>query len=202
MSGTSKTTRAWRHPGYQSGVTAIEVALLAAVFFTVVFGAIEIIRIVYINNTMFDASRRAARAAALVGADDLGSLAQIRNKAIFRTTAGELPFGMPVSTEHIRIDYLALVRNGSADPVLTPIADNALPSCLANRRICLANPNAANCIRFVRVRFCATDGNAACTPIPYQTLVPLIPMPIDLPSATSINVVESFGTTTAGVPCT
>ncbi len=87
---------------------------------------------------------------------------------------------------------LGLAYNGSADPVLTPIADSALPSCLANRRICLANPNAANCIRFVRVRFCATDGSDACNPIRYEPLVPLIPMPIDLPSATSINVAESF----------
>lgn len=201
MSGISKPTRAWRKPANQAGVAALEVALLALIFFIVVFGAIEIIRVVYVNNTMFDASRRAAKAAALVSSDDQASLANIRNRAIFRNSEGMLPFGMPVSSQHIRIDYLALVRNGTADPVLTPIPDAALPSCLANRRICLANPNAANCVRFVRVRFCATDGDPACNPIRYEPLVPLIPMPIDLPSATTINVVESFGAATAGVPC-
>lgn len=199
MSGIRKTAQAWRNPSYQTGVAALEVGLLAMVFFLVVFGAIEIIRVVYMNNTLYDATRRAAKAASLVSHQDSTSLAQIRERAVFRDTPGFLPFGMPVTDQDIRIDYLALTRDASSALTLTPIPDGSLPSCLANRRICLANPNASNCIRFVRVRVCS-DGE--CSPIPYEPLVPLIPMPINLPVATSINVVESFGSMSESVPCT
>lgn len=202
MSGTRKTARAWRNPAFQTGVTAVEVAILAIVFFLVVFGAIEMIRVVYMNNTLYDATRRAAKAASLVSHQDLASLARIRERALFRNSPGLLPFGVPVTDQHIRIDYLALTRDASAAPALTPIPDGFLPSCLENRRICLANPNASNCIRFVRVRVCSDDGDGKCNPIPYEPLVPLIPMPIDLPVATSINVVESFGSMSGSVPCT
>jgi hypothetical protein len=180
----------------------VEVALLAMVFFLVVFGAIEIIRVVYLNNTLYDATRRAARAASLVNHQDATSLERIRERAVLRRSPGVLPFGMPITDRHIRIDYLALFRSGNAAPTLSPIPDSALPGCLENRRICLANPNAANCIRFVRVRVCSDDGSGECNPIPYEPLVPLIPMPVNLPAATSINVVESFGSVSEGLPCT
>lgn len=199
MSETRRTARAWRNPSFQTGVAAIEVALLALVFFLVVFGAIEIIRVVYLHNTLYDATRRAAKAASLVSHRDSTSLARIRERALFRDSPGLLPFGMPVSDQHIRIDYLALTRSGSAALSLTPIPEGSLPSCLANRRICLANPNASNCIRFVRVRVCSEDD---CSPVPYEPLIPLIPMQMNLPLATSINVVESLGSRSEEVPCT
>jgi hypothetical protein len=202
MSETRKTARAWRNPSFQKGVAAVEVALLAIVFFLVVFGAIEIIRVVYLNNTLYDATRRAAKAASLVNHQDSTGLDRIREHAVLRRSPGLLPFGMPVTDRHIRIDYLALTRSGAAAPALSPIPDGSLPSCLENRRICLANPNAGNCIRFVRVRVCSDDGSGACNPVPYEPLIPLIPMPINLPAATSINVVESFGSVSEGLPCT
>jgi len=198
--GTGK--RAWRHPARQSGVAAVEVALLSLIFFMLVLGIIEVSRALYMFNTLHESTRRAAAAAALTSHRDLNALDRIRQDAVFRTGAGGLAFGAPITDRNIRIDYLALVRTGASAPVLTPIPLGSLPTCpRANRLICLANPNAGNCIRFVRVRVCAHQGSGECDAVPYQSMAPLIPMPIRLPKATTITMVESFGSQPEGTPC-
>ncbi len=186
----------------QAGVAAVEFSLLAMVFFVVVFGVIEIARLMYMLNTLYDSTRRAAKEAALVSFRDNDELMRIRQRALFRDGPGFLPFGAPVSDRNVRIDYLALVRVGNAAPVMTPIPDASLPTCpRENRRICMSNPNASNCIRFVRVRICADDGATECNLAPYVSIAPLIPMPNRLPRATTINVVESLGSMPEGTPC-
>lgn len=200
MWGTSR--HAWRHRARQSGAAAVEVALLSLVFFLLVFGIIEVARAIYMFNTLHESTRRAAAAAALTSHRDQPALARIRQDAIFRKEPGGLAFGAPITDRNIRIDYLALVRNGASAPVLTPIPDASLPACpRANRLLCLANPHAANCIRFVRVRVCADDGDSQCNAVPYQPLMTLIPMPASLPTAPTISMVESFGSLPEGTPC-
>jgi len=195
MSNARSSTR-------QSGVAAVEFSLLAMVFFLVVFGAIEVARLMYMVNTLYDSTRRAAKEAALVSHRNEDELSRIRQRALFRNTPGLLPFGAPISDRNVRIDYLALVRVGNAAPVMTPIPSTSLPFCpRENRRICLLNPNASNCMRFVRVRICADVGTSACNQAPYTSIAPFIPMPNRLPRATTINVIESLGSLPEGTPC-
>ncbi|WP_020653023.1 TadE/TadG family type IV pilus assembly protein [Massilia niastensis] len=202
MSATSASrARPRRKPSFQAGVAAIEVSLLALVFFSLVFGVIEISRLMYVFNSVQEATRRAASAATMTSHRDTAALASIRQQAVFRNDPGYLPFGAPVSDRNVRIDYLALVRNG-AGLSLTPIPEAALPLCpRENRRVCLTNPNASNCIRFVRARICEDDGAAQCNRLDYSLVTPLLPLTVKLPRATTISLVESFGSMPEGTPC-
>lgn len=186
----------------QRGAAAVEVAILALIFFMLVFGIIEVARLMYMFNTLQESTRRAATAAAFVSHRDGAALARIRQAAVFRDAPGGLAFGAPITDRNIRIDYLALVRSSGPAPVLTPIPDASLPACpLANRRLCMNDPNAGSCIRFVRVRVCADDGDSACNPVPYQSVAPLVAFPLKLPTATTISLVESLGSQPEGTPC-
>jgi hypothetical protein len=55
----------------------------------------------------------------------------------------------------------------------------------------MADPNAARCIRLVRVRICLPESD--CDPVPYQTLVSLVPMPFPLPVSTTSVTAETLG---------
>jgi hypothetical protein len=126
-----------------------------------IFTIIEIARIMYIYNTLQEVTRRAATAAAMSDFSDLDKTAVIRQNAIFRNSPGQLIFGAPVTDLNVRIDYLALTRQSNGSTTMAPIATSALPSCPGrNRQICMNDPNASNCIRFVRVRVCSTTNTA------------------------------------------
>lgn len=179
---------------FQGGTAAVEFALLALIFFTIIFGIIEVARALYMLNTLQEVTRRAASAAATTSHIDAGALAVIRQNAIFRNSPGELAFGAPVTDRNVRIDYWALERQPDGSMAKTRITNGALPATSRrNLENCVGNPNAADCIRFVRVSICADDGAAECTPLNYQPLVSLIPFQMPLSRATTISVVESFG---------
>lgn len=177
---------------FQSGTTAVEFALTAMVFFLFVFGIIEMARVVYFMNTVQEVTRSAAVAAAKTNFADPSALDNVRQRAIFRTTSGFLLLGEPITDQHVRIDYMALVRVGPKQ-VLTPVT--TLPaSPVNNRATCIADPNDANCIRFVRVRICQPGAATECNPVPYTPLVPLlIPLTFNSPVATTIVSAASFG---------
>lgn len=175
----------------QVGITAVEFALTAMVFFLFIFGIIEMARVVYVMNTVQEVTRRAAHAAAKTNFADSDAINYVRQRAVFRTSSGPLLLAEPITDGHIRIDYMALVRAGSLQ-VLTPVA--ALPANpMSNRSTCIADPNDPNCIRFVRVRICASGAGNVCNPVPYATLVPIIPFTFNVPTATTIVTAESLG---------
>lgn len=203
MSETNKPAKA-RLPRlrFQRGVAAVEFALLAIIFFTIVFGMLELARAMFVFNTVQEVTRRAAAAASVTNHRDAAAMARIRQDAIFRNSPGELILSTPVTDSNVRIDYLALTRQGDGNLSMTRIDDGALPTCARNNRtICMSNPNATNCIRFVRARICADDGSAQCTAVDYKTIFPLIALPFKVPRATTISVVESFGGMPEGTPC-
>jgi hypothetical protein len=180
-------------PAPQQGLAAVEFGLIAVVFFTLVFGAIELARIIYVINTLQEVTRRAASGAASTSFRDIGKLDSVRYKAIFRDTAGPLLLADPVTDQDIRVDYMALVANAGA-LTMTPIATGALPACAAeNRKICLTNPNSASCIRFVRARVCDHNNVAACDPVKYKPFVSLVQLALDLPPSTAIVQAETLG---------
>lgn len=171
----------------------MEFALVAVLYFTLLFGLIEAARAMYICNTLQEVTRRAAAAAVSTDFSDSTALHQVQQKAIFRDNAGMLAFADPVTDAHIRIDYLSIARSAGA---LSMVPVTSMPSTPAQNRLnCAADPNGASCIRLVRVRVCATGGAAApdCDEVPYKTIVSLIPFRFALPISTTIMPAESLG---------
>lgn len=176
---------------FQTGTTAVEFALTATVFFLLVFGIIEMARVVYFMNTVQEVTRAAAHAAAKTNFADSDAMNSVRQRAVFRSTSGFLLLAEPITDQHVRIDYMALVRVGTQQ-VLTQVP--SLPaSPMVNRANCIADPNDASCIRFVRVRICQPGAAGVCNPVPYAGLVPLIPIAFNAPTATTIVTASSLG---------
>lgn len=195
MSPSKQSRRsAPRSRASQSGVAAYEFALLSAIFFTFVFGIIEVARLAYVFNTLQESTRRAAVAAVNVDPNDSAAIAKIKQNAVFRTSPGELTLGRPVTDNHIRIDYRALVRASDGSLSMVDVPPTSWPTCPGqNRQRCMADPNAANCIRFVRVRVCDPADAGACDAVKSQPIAALVNLSVDLPKATTIVPAESLG---------
>jgi hypothetical protein len=202
MSAINRAPGKKRRPNTsQSGTAAVEFALLAMVFFTMVFGIIEVSRLLYVYNTLQDVTRRAASAAARVYPDS-AAIEKIKQAAIFRDSPGELLLGYPVSDKNIRLEYLALIRDNTGKLSFSKIDLASLPSCAAqNRQICMSNPNAANCIRFVRASICDTADTAECQRVKSRMIVPLVDVPVALHKATTITTAESLGYSPGTAAC-
>lgn len=183
-----------RFPNAQAGTTAVEVALLAGLFFTLVFGAIEMARIMYVFNTLQEVTRRAAAAAVNVDPRDSEAISKIKQNAVFRDSPGELTLGSPITDNHVRIDYLALTRAADGSTKMEPVNETSWPTCPGqNRQICMSNPNSPNCIRFVRVQVCDPAESGACDAVPSTLAIPTINFTVKLPRATTIVPAESLG---------
>ncbi len=194
MSETNYSRNGTRaRPKRQAGVAAVEFALLALIFFTFVFGIIEIARLLYVFNTLQEVTRRAAGAAVHVYATDADANARVRQHAIFRNTPGGLVLAPPITDDHIRLDYLRF--DLSVIPPATLPADAA-----ANRGLCMMNPRAANCIRFVQAQVCDPAETGQCKPVRFQMMLPLIDLRIPLHKATTIAPIESFGYVAGTLP--
>ena len=181
----------------QRGVAAVEFALVAIVFLTVVFGTLELARIVYMFNTLADVTRSAARSAANIDWRDTTALDRARQRALYRDSPGTLPFGAPISDRHIRIDYMYLRQvTGS---ITMESADGVMPASPGrNRHNCQTIPYGTGtsgndtCIRVVRVRICAPD-SAECENVRYQPLFSLLPLNVPLPISTTMVNAETLG---------
>lgn len=186
----------------QRGATTVEFAIVAGLFLLLVFGAMELARLMFVFNTLEEVTRRAAAKAVVTSFRDSAALAQIRADAVFRTSPGPLMLASPVSDAYVRIDYLAQTSNAPGSLSMQAIPAASLPTCPArNRQICMANPNDAQCIRFVRVRICQPGGGESCGAVMYQPILPLIELLLPLPPATTIVPAESLGFKLGSTPC-
>lgn len=179
---------------------AVEFSLIAILFFTVVFATLELARVEYLLNTLEEVTRRAAAAAANVDYRDDAAMQKVQADAVFRHSRGPLGLGDPVTADNVKIDYLWVSK---ADWDLKHVT--TLPGCPAgNRSICMTNPHADNCIRFVRARVCASmDGAGSCSPMSYQMVFPFFNLSgMKLPSAETIVPAGSLGATMGAIPCT
>lgn len=183
----------------QAGVAAVEFALLATLFFALVFGVLEVARAVYLLNTLQEVTRRAASMAANSRFDS-ATLDTIRQQALFADAKGNLVLGDPVTPAHLKIDYLSLSRDSAG--VLTAQPASPMPSCPATNMLnCLTNPYGASCIRLVRVRVCDPNGPDDCTAVPYRMLFPLVDLSmLKLPRSETVVPAQSLGYT-GSVPC-
>lgn len=194
MSETNATLRRWRRQRWQWGATAIEVAWLSPLFFALVFGVIELARLMFVFNTLQEVTRRAAAAAVNVDPNDTSAINSVKINAIFRTAPGSLTLAPEITDNNVRIDYLSLARASDGSLTILPIPQASLPSSPArNRQNCMANPNGANCIRFVRVEVCDTANTSGCNAVKSTISYVLGNFTVNLPKATTISPSESLG---------
>jgi hypothetical protein len=184
----------------EAGSVAVEFALVAIIFFTIVFGTLELARMEFLLNTLEEVTRRAASAAANVDYRDTTALQKVQTDAVFRNSSGPLALGAPVTSDNVKIDYLSVSK---ATWDLNHMS--TLPACPAGNRLnCMTDPNADNCIRFVRARVCASmDGDGNCDTLPYQMVFPFFDLSgMKLPSAETIVPAGTLGATIGAMPCT
>ena len=183
----------------QAGVAAVEFSLVVIIFLTIIFATLELARVEYLMNTLMEVTRRAAAAAANANFKDTTALQAIQAQAVFRTSAGPLALGTPVTADNVTIDYLSVSKDTLDLQHMT-----SLPSCPArNRWNCTADPNGDNCIRFVRARVCASMDDAGnCQPLSYQQLFPFFDLSgWHIPVAETIVPAGSLGYTVGSMPC-
>lgn len=170
----------------QRGATAVEFAIVAMLFFTIVLGIMEFGRVLYIWNTVQEVTRRAAREAVVRNFVDAN---RIQRAAVFGDEGGTgtayLPAGLEITNATVRINYL----NGTlavASPMPVDVPDN-ISACADSTRT-------ASCIRFVEACV-ATSGN--CTgSVQYAPMAGLFPfLAIGIPVSSVIMPAESLGYT-------
>ena len=181
----------------QQGVAAVEFAVVVLIFLMLFFGIVELARAMYIVNTLQEVTRRAAALAVNTDFSDATAMANLRQRAVLRNSPGLLVFADPVSDQHVKIDYLHIPLNATV-----PLSIATLPATPQENRVnCATNPNAENCIRLVRARICLPDSDSGtCEPVPYKTLVSLVPFSFALSRATTVATVETLGIP-PGIPC-
>jgi hypothetical protein len=178
----------------QAGTAAVEFAIISIFFFLLVFGILELARIMYVFNTLQEVTRRAAAAAVNVYPTDTAAIASLKQDAVFRSSPGELLLAPPITDSHVRIEYLAYD--------LSVIPTTSLPSCAANnQQTCMANPRSGSCIHFVRVQVCDPSNASSCVAAQSQAMFPLVSLPISLPKAPTISPVETLGYKQGVPPC-
>lgn len=182
----------------QAGSVAIEFSLVAIIFFMAVFATLELARFEFLLNTLQEVTRRAAAAASNTDYRDSAALQAVQANAVFRDSRGPLGLGDPVTADNVTIDYMSL-----SITTWDPKHMSTLPSNPARNQLnCITDPNADNCIRFVRARICASmDGAGGCTPVPYQKIFPFLNLStVSLPPAETIVPAGSLGFTAGSMP--
>lgn len=126
-----KTTQ--RNPHQQHGAAAVEFALIAIVFFTLLLGIIEFGRLFYVYNTVQEVTRHAAREAVVRWVDN-SSTSPAKILALFGGTS--MPAGAEITVDNINIDYLT-ASGGTPSPFPVSAIDN-ISTCLNEPDGCIA----------------------------------------------------------------
>jgi Flp pilus assembly protein TadG len=181
---------------HESGIAAVEFAIVVVAFFVFIFGIIEIARLLFLYNTLQDVTRRAASSAAAIDFSNGAKMDTLRQNAIFRSSAGGLVLMSELTDQAVRIDYMYLDRasDGKMTPQAIP-AGNMPVSPSDNQANCRANPYGSSCIRYARARICDPVNTDSCDPVKFNTVTSLVSFSASLPVATTITRVQSLGGT-------
>jgi Flp pilus assembly protein TadG len=159
-------------PARSRGAVAVEFSLTALLFFTLIFGALEFARVMYIHNTLQEVTRRAAREMTVRWVDDEDTA---KTLALFG--AASLPGGAEISKTSIIIEYLN--SNGNVVGTKPSSPGDNLSACGDAARV-------NDCIYSVRV---SIDPNAVYSPM--ISLIKLLPF--KLPESSVTMHAESMG---------
>lgn len=167
----------------QSGVAAVEFALVAMLFFVLLFGIIEMGRLLYVWNTVQEVTRRAAREAVVTDFSNAAAMAAVKQDALFG--AASLPAAPEVGDLSVQIIYLNPSRN--------EIADSDLPTDPADNVEACAD-YADNCIAYVEASLQTCPKNGSCSAVQYLPMVGLFPFfQLNIPISTVVMPAESMG---------
>jgi len=159
-------------PSRMRGAAVLEFALVCLIFLTLIFGALEFARVLYIHSTLQEVTRRAAREMTVRWIDDEASA---KTLALFG--AGALPGGPDITASAIVIEYLA--ADGS---VVTTFPDDPGDNLSA----CGDAARSASCIFSVRVSIAAG--------IAYTPMIALFDfIDLELPRSSVTMHAESMG---------
>ncbi|NHZ62050.1 TadE/TadG family type IV pilus assembly protein [Massilia genomosp. 1] len=147
----------------QRGATLVEFAMTLPIFLLFMLGLFEVARAMYLWNALSDATHNAARAAAMIDANDKVALAALNQNASVAARAGGMALGATggdarLVIAHLRSDFSALTD---------------LPACPSRNIInCNAKPDGptSTCVRYVQARLCAPGTGAECVPARYKPL--------------------------------
>ena len=112
------------HRNNERGTTIAEFAVVALLFFTVIFGIIEFGRLLYTHNALTDATRRGARFAVLHKGNAAG-IDAVKNEVVYGSKATYDDKGNPTSAplingltvDMVEVDYVGIDKDG--DPATT-----------------------------------------------------------------------------------
>lgn len=181
----------------QRGAAAVEFALVALLFFTLLFGIIEMGRLFYVWNTVQEVTRRAAREAVvtdlLTPAMKDANLLAVQQHAVF---GGSTLVAAPeISPASVHIAYMDL--NGDQIIAGMPASPTENAQACADQAIDPADPPV--CVAFVQasisLQSCSPNGKT-CTysPIPYQPMSALFSyFGLNIPVSTVTMPTESLG---------
>lgn len=97
---------------YQRGTTVVEFAVVAAVFFMILFALIDFSRLYFDAATLDEATRRGARLAAVCPIND----PYVADTAIFGSGGGQSTLIPGLGTQHIALQYLDIDGNVLGNP--------------------------------------------------------------------------------------
>ncbi|CUI06590.1 pilus assembly protein [Massilia sp. P8910] len=142
------------------GSTMFEFALTLPIFLLFTLGLLEMARVMYLWNMLPNATYAAARGAAMVDPSDSAALDAVTQAAALAARAGGLSLGANgnarIAISHLRSDFVPVT---------------SLPACPSQNIVnCNANPNGANCVRYVRAQLCSPDSGATCEAATYKPL--------------------------------
>jgi Flp pilus assembly protein TadG len=177
----------------QAGEMIVEFGLIVLLFLAFMFAVIELARLMFLTNTLQEATRRAANGASVSDPGNAASMDQIRRNAIFRTTPGGLTLMSELTDRAVRIDYMSVSRDSGGNYAMQPVSGGGPASAADNRHNCAVDPYAGNCVRLVRARICNPAITASCEPMNFKPMTSLFKVQIPLPIATTIVKAQSFG---------
>jgi len=94
---------------YERGASLLELAIVASIFFTSLFGVLEFGRLLWIHNTLRDAARRGARYA-VVRKNDAAGIAAVKNMVVYgdpnANPATAIPVAAGLTTSNVQVDYV------------------------------------------------------------------------------------------------
>jgi len=162
----------------------VEFALVVVVFVTIVFGIFELGRLFYVNTTIQEVTRRAAREQVVRWVTAVGD---VQRAAVFGAGSGTvaLPAGGEVTNATVHVSF-----HGSLDDAMAGInpISGVGSDPVANINNCLIL--SAACIRYVRAGLETPAGD----PVHYAPMVALFDfLDVPLPGAVVVMPAESLG---------
>lgn len=93
----------------ERGASLLELAIVASIFFTALFGVLEFGRLLWTHNTLRDAARRGARYA-VVRKNDAAGIAAVKNMVVYgdpnANPATAIPVAAGLTPGNVQVDYV------------------------------------------------------------------------------------------------